>query len=716
MNLIQVKPVSQAHQISFPQLIRNFKAALSYVSFYSGDSPFVVQAVQKCHKDLQKLLQAFDSLVLYLEGNRLLLNGSDLSELDDLLKIFQDKNVRGVEFTSGVTVAELTVWLKQISLPVSDPVETAKSPSHIHVLSLEDAIKIGSDTESSEETTVAPLTVPLAQKETVKEGVFLKPLDVPPVELLAKPAAPLSEAKDIQTFSLKEILNDENISLAFTTVSPETEARSTEALLSFVAEAWQYSQLQKKNLNASAEMAGLALSFEKLFDRLLDRLEKSSPEFAHIYDWFRTPQGELMQGHVASSMYPLLEIAVRNNWMAVLFDPATEGLVNECLAYWGANGKQELVEKAVHCLAQSLSGDSFERQLALTHLMDARPWVRQTKLLQEVLNHLNSLLATETTPGLYQTALLLAWDLMEPALADGNEPSALTLLSTLHFHADEDIAAFPERARIARHWLFERSTPDLIRRFVLCACKTEQMDHFPLLGEMAAPLLLNDFLSSSSPDKSGYLKLFAAMKEPIRSALTERLADIQDEADIHLLIPILRVCGMDPGLSIQLSAWLSRGSRELKLDLLGLIEEVGDPAGGPALRLAVLDDSEEISAMAARVIGKIRFTAGLRVLLKAAKIREGRFSNNDAFLTSVCQSLGDLAVPEGMGFLQDIARKKPLLRGKNFSLPVRLEAIRALTKINQPEVWSFLEALMEEKNPVLQETLDKIIHEKIQTL
>jgi hypothetical protein len=581
---------------------------------------------------------------------------------------------------------------------------------------LEDAIKVGNDTEVSEENIAVTAAAPFVQKIAVKEDFFLKPLDIPPVEIPTQQAAPLNEAKDDPSFSLKEILKDENISLAFTATSPETEARSSEALLSFVAEAWQYSQLQKKNLNASPEMTGLALSFEKLFDRLLDRMEKSSPEFSHIYQWFRTPQGELIQGHVASSMYPLLEVAVRNNWMAILFDPATEGLVNECLAYWGANGKQELVEKAVHCLAQSLSGDSFERQLALTHLMDARPWVRQSTLVREVLDHLNSLLATETTPGLYQTALLLAWDLMEPAMADGNEQSALTLLSTLHFHADEDIASFPERASIARHWLFERSTPDLIRRFVLCACKAEQLDHFPLLGEMAAPILLDDFFVSSASDKSGYLKLFAGMREPVRSALTERLADSQDEADIHIMIPILRVCGMDPGLSLQLSAWLSKGSRELKLDLLSLIEEVGDPAGGPALRMAVLDDSEEIAAMAARVIGKIHFTAGLRVLLKASKIREGRFSNNDVFLTSVCQSLGDLALPEGLSFLQDIARKKPLLRGKNFSLPVRLEAIQALTKINQPEVWSFLELLMEEKNPALQERLDKIIHEKIQTL
>ncbi len=711
MNLIQVKPVSKAHQISLPQLIRDFKAALSYVSFYSSDSPFVVQAVQKCHKDIQKLLLAFGPLALYLEGDKLLLNGSDLSELDDLLKIFQDKNIRGVELINGVTAGELTSWLRQISLPVSSPVESLKDPSCIHVLSLEDAVKVLEEVETLEEKTIAAPSDLFAQKE----NVFLKPFEIPPVELPTLSAMSLNETKDA-SFSLKEILKDENISLAFTRTSPETEVRSSEALLSFVAEAWQYSQLQKKNLNASPEMAGLALSFDKLFDRLLDRMEKSSPEFAHIYEWFRTPQGELMQGHVSSSMYPLLELAVRNNWMAVLLDPATEGLVNECLAYWGANGKQELVEKTVDCLAQNLSGNSFERQLALTHLMDARPWVRQADLLRKVLDHLNALLATETTPGLYQTALLLAWDLMEPAMADGNEHSALTLLSTLHFHADEDVASFPERAHIARHWLFERSTPDLIRRFVLCACKAEQLDHFPLLGEMAAPILLDDFLVSSAPDKSGYLKLFAGMKGPVRSALTEWLAYIQNESEIPQLMPILRVCGMDPGLSLLLSAWLSRGSRELKLDLLSLIEEVGDPAGGPALRLAVLDDSEEIAAMAARVIGKIHFTAGVPVLLKASKMREGRFSNNDIFLASVCQALGDLAVPEGMDFLQDIARKKPLFRGKNFSLPVRLEAIRALTKINQPEVWSFLESLMGEKNPTLQETLDKIIHEKIQTL
>ncbi|HEY5038324.1 MAG TPA: HEAT repeat domain-containing protein, partial [bacterium] len=293
----------------------------------------------------------------------------------------------------------------------------------------------------------------------------------------------------------------------------------------------------------------------------------------------------------------------------------------------------------------------------------------------------------------------------------GREKPVLTLLSTLHFHADEDITAFPERSHIARHWLFERSTPELTRRFVRCAHQAGQLSHYPLLGEMAAPILLKNFFTAPSTERPGYLQLFAEMKEPVRSVLAESLADTQDEAAVKVIIPILRTCGVDAGLSLQLSSWVAKGSRELKLNLIGMIEEMGDAAGGPALRLALFDDSEEIAALAARVIGKIHFIPGLPVLLKAAKIRETRFPENELFLIAVCQSLGGLAQPEGISFLQDIARKKPLLRGKNFSLPMRLEAIQALTKVNRPETWHFLETLTEEKNPKLQEALDKIIHD-----
>lgn len=704
MDPIQVKALPADLQASLSQLSRDFKAALSYVSFYSSDSPFVIQAVEKCQRDLQKILQTCGYLALYLDKGKLSLNGVELSELGDLAQIFQDKSLKGVEFIPGLTAAELASWMKKAALPVADPQAGEESFGHVHPMNPQAVVEI---VESPAEP-IAP--VPTAES-FVTESVLSNPLETE--------AAPGESVPAGSSLPLQKLARDGQFSFptTFTQTLGDSESKSKEALLSFVAEAWQYSQLQKRNLGAAPEMAEMAHSFDKLFERLLDRAEKTSPDFADIHQWFSSPQGTLLESRTTASMLPLLEAAVSNGWTAVLFDPATEGLVGECLATWGASGRHELVEKTVGCLADSLeSADPLERQLGLTHLMDARPWVRNTELLKKVLDRLNRLLGAEVTPGLYQSALLLAWDLMEPALNLGCEQSALTLLSILHFHADEEADPFPGRAKIARHWLFERSSPEMIRRFTGCAFAAGQLRRFPLLGEMASPLLLEDFFQAEAKDKGAYLRLFAEMGESLRSALAERLAEAKDEAQVKGFMPILRVCGMDPALSLQLSAWISKGSRDLKLELISVIEESGNPGGGPALRLALFDDSQEIASAAARVIGKIRFLQGIPVLLKAAKIREERFPENEAFLIAVCQSLGDLGSTQGAPFLQDIARKKPLLRGKNFPLTVRLAAIQALTKINQPEVWSFLGTLMEEKNPALQEALDKIIHEKIQSL
>ncbi|HJT24685.1 MAG TPA: HEAT repeat domain-containing protein [bacterium] len=708
MNPIQVKAIPEDLKTSIPHFAREFKAALSYVSFYSSDSPFVIQAVAKAHRNLQKFQEACGRILLRVQNGKAFLNDAAIADVDDLLKIFQDKGLRGVEFRGGLTPLELASWLKNISLPVSDPHATAADFPHIQPLSRDvEVIVLEVETPKPQPVDssdfLASLTAPGGKPS-------FQPVEKPAVVPLAAPADPVASV------GKKPI--DENFSLRMDMENPlaGAEAKTQEALLSFVAEAWQYSQLQKKNIGAAPEMATLTKSFDQLFDRLLDRMEKTSPEFSNIHQWFSTPQGQLLESQAAVSMIPLVESAVQNGWMAVLFDPATQGLVGECLASWGANGKEELVEKTVSCLAEKLTGDPLEEQLALTHLMDARPWVRNAGLLKKVLDGLNRLLASEIVPGLYQTALLLAWDLLDPALDGGVEEPALNLLSTLHFHADEEAAAFPERPRIARYWLFERSTSDLIRRLVYSASKAGKLKQYPLLGEMAAPLLVEDFLTASATEQSAYPRIFTEMREPLHSALAERLAGAEGEEEVRGLIPILRVCGLDPGVSLQLSAWLSKGSRELKLNLLEVIEEISDPAGGPALRLAVFDDSQEIAAMAARIIGKIRFTPGLLVLLKAAKIREKRYPQNDDFLVAVCRSLGDLGSPEGIAFLEDIARKKPLLWGKNFSLPVRLEAVEALSKINKPQVWTFLGSLMDEKNQPLQETIDRIIHEKMQNL
>ncbi|HVZ80092.1 MAG TPA: HEAT repeat domain-containing protein [bacterium] len=496
----------------------------------------------------------------------------------------------------------------------------------------------------------------------------------------------------------------------------EPADRTPEMLLSFLAEAWQFAQLQKKNLGEGSDPGFMMRSFDKLFDRLLDRVEKTSPELANIAQWFRTPEGQLLDTETIQAMFPLLEVAVRNHWTAVLYDPATEGLVNECLAYWDSKGRKDLVEGTVRCLAQGLQGSRLEKHLALTHLMDARPWFKNPDLSREVLGSLTRLLGEEKVPGHYQSALLLAWDLLEPALAASHDREVLALLTTLHFHAEEDIADFPERAGIARQWIYGRSTPDMVRRFARLAHEGGQLAILPQLAEMAAPLLMQDYFKNGGKDREVILSMLAEMKEATRSVLATWLADSQQEENLKALIPILKVSGWDAPLALQVAAWTAKAKRELKLNLLGVIEEMADPAGGPALRLAVLDDSEEIAARAADVMGRIGFSAGLPLLLKSAKIRESRGPGHEEFLMAVCRAAGELKGEGALEFLEEIARKKSLLRGKNYPLPMRLEAIKALAKLDRPEVWTFLESMMEEKNQPLQETLDGIIHERIQAM
>jgi HEAT repeat protein len=157
---------------------------------------------------------------------------------------------------------------------------------------------------------------------------------------------------------------------------------------------------------------------------------------------------------------------------------------------------------------------------------------------------------------------------------------------------------------------------------------------------------------------------------------------------------------------------MTKASHGLKLSLIGLIEEMTDARGGRVLQTALLDETEEVAALAARAMGKVHFILGVKVLLKAVEIWETRLPESDVFLSAVCHSLGELAQPESISFLEDIASEKPRRRTKNFSVTARLEAIRALGKINLPETWLFLQGLAEEKNAALQETLQKLIRER----
>lgn len=197
------------------------------------------------------------------------------------------------------------------------------------------------------------------------------------------------------------------------------------------------------------------------------------------------------------------------------------------------------------------------------------------------------------------------------------------------------------------------------------------------------------------------------------SILTQFLADSRDESIVRLMLPLLRTCAFDKDLSFQLSAWMTKGTHGLKLSLIHLIEEMTDARGGPILLTALLDETEEIAVSAAQAIGKIRFILGLNPLLKAVEVWETRLPESEAFLIAVCRSLGELAQSEGVSFLEDISREKPQRRVKSFSLTARVEAVRALSKMNLPESWIFLDNLSDnllgEKNPLLQTAVRQIL-------
>jgi HEAT repeat protein len=715
MQQFQVSPIPSVQKSFLVQLARDFRSALSYLSFYSSDSPFVVGAIRKLHKDLLRLLNTVHPLVLYREKGSLFVNGSPLNDTGDLYKILEEKNWEAVLIGEGLPYNEWISWLRHMAFPFEENQEASVPWEHLSQISLTDFIL-------EESAAISPL--PEVPEVVAVTGVEMEPLS-PEAEMAIK-TEPTTEDQIYveEVFSpeaLRPKLSSEQMEEAITPIpstsgfiSNEVSEMISSALLSSVAEAWQFSRLLKKTPKNDSKMIDLDNAHSQLFNHLLDRLEATSSDLKGITQWFRTSQGDVVENEAVLAMIPLVETAIRHHWTQVLFDPATEGLVNDCLSLWGANGKQDLVEEAVEALAEGLGRGESDRRIALTHLMDARPWVDNPALLGKVLDKLSHLLGEEKHPGLYQSALLSAWDLVELALRTNSEISALNLFSTLHFHADDDEPSteFPERASIARHWLFERSTPELIRQLALCAHNAGRLDHFPLLGEMAAPLLLEDYFAANFEEKERIDQLFLEMRDSLRSALTERVADLKEPEELRLLLPILKISGIDAALSFQLSSWFSRGDRELKLNLIGLIDQIGEPDSGPALRLALFDDSEEIAAEAAKTLGKIGFIQAIPILIKAAKLRQSRGPDHEKFLIAVCGALGKLKQKEAIPFLEEIAKKKPLFKGANSPLTVRLAAVEAMTKVDQPEVWTFFETLATEKNPEMQEALDRMIREK----
>jgi len=193
---------------------------------------------------------------------------------------------------------------------------------------------------------------------------------------------------------------------------------------------------------------------------------------------------------------------------------------------------------------------------------------------------------------------------------------------------------------------------------------------------------------------------------------------VEDESQMRPLLPVIRAAGLDPSLSMQLSTWMARGSRELKMNIIGTISELGDAAGGPALRMAVLDDDEDVSLAAVEALETIRFTSAGPLLVRAAQIRRKQHPGHERFLAAVCRLLGEWGQPESVPFLMESAQKRSFLSlpGSSPALPVRIAAIHALGQFDSPEVWTFIEKLSQERTPELQEALHEVIERRTGSL
>jgi hypothetical protein len=321
--------------------------------------------------------------------------------------------------------------------------------------------------------------------------------------------------------------------------------------------------------------------------------------------------------------------------------------------------------------------------------------VANRRLVGIILDRLTAQLSEETDPGLYQKGLLIAWDLLEPAIESGLEAQVLALLSTLHLHADDEAPLFPERPGLVRHWILSKSGPDLVRNLVDLAQRRRKLAHFPLLSALAAPILLKDFYAASPEEVPKYLRLFGEMREQIQAALVERLPISAEEMEVRLLLLIVRTSGIDPALSLQISAWMAKGSAELKESILNTIEELGDPGGGPALRLALLDDDERIAMEAARILAKIGFKPAVPLMMKTVKMRRDHNKPWELYQAAVCKALGAFALPETLPYLIDQTRKKTLFGGGS-PLSVREAAARALVHFPRVFVDAHLESLIRE--------------------
>ena len=232
MEPFQASPIPESLKTFIPKLVHDFRAAISYASFYPKDSSFVIQSAQKLFEDFQKFLQCGQPLIIHVENEKLYINDYHLSSFDDLSRLFQVQNLLGVEIAKDISVQELTDWLQIIAFSSEETIKNFKGNRMTHIL-------------------------PLSKLNT---GTVM---DIPKEPL----AFTLNTFEMLDTLTMRSHFN-----------RIDGLHQNHQALLDFAEESWRFFHTEQKIMKSSPEMNRLTEDFDQLFKRLMDRMEKTLPD------------------------------------------------------------------------------------------------------------------------------------------------------------------------------------------------------------------------------------------------------------------------------------------------------------------------------------------------------------------------------------------------------------------------------------------------------
>jgi hypothetical protein len=498
---------------------------------------------------------------------------------------------------------------------------------------------------------------------------------------------------------------------AITVIPPVTENSTQATVLKAIALGWNQLVALQRESSISLKHLQLKLAMQQLFSYFLNQVSKIGDSFQYINDWFNTPTGDLLQENQMEPMIQLVESCIQNHWMNVLKEPATVGLINECILHWEQQQKYFLIRSCLFQLIKNLQSTPTDRLLALNHLQDSRPWIKNPRWVHLILKNLIIQLSKETDDSLYQTELLLIWDLLDMAIQFSMSKLIFHLFFTFHSHIENDQPATLERRQMIRVWLLKKLNPILIQKIIFFIQQTRKAI-FPPYSNVTSinPFLpIDDCLSETI---ISYLNFIPEIRNRISSVLLDMVADVKTEEELLKLFPVFGIFGIDLKLSFQLFPWVAQGSTQLKLNLIQTIEASNDFSSELLLKLLLLDDSEEMVIKAIQALGYAGREHLLPLIFKVIAYREHFNRSSELILISTCQMLGDLLYLNAIPFLTNIILKKRIFH-YCYSTLVRKSALEALVKINN-RYWTSNFPKMDSHDP-LKPILDGLLKKSLAT-